>query len=174
MKLGRHVEFLTHGAVDEYARAGIPFEPHTTRFERLKESVHLLKGLFGESRHNHACKHYRIDGMDGRPKLVQKPHPRFLIGGGGRRVLELAALEAQIVGLALRIGTPGRADIRSVLAETTDKRVAWIKQSGRRPLRRAGAQDPSGVAADAGDGRTAAGAAGAGRAPARHLWSGVE
>ena len=37
------------------------------------------------------------------PKPVQRPHPPFMIGGGGRRTLELAAREADIIGLAPRI-----------------------------------------------------------------------
>ena len=36
---------------------------------------------------------------DGPPKPVQQPHPPILIGGGGKRVLRIAAREADIVGV---------------------------------------------------------------------------
>ena len=46
-----------------------------------------------------AGEHYTITDYDGLPKPVQRPHPPILIGGGGRRVLSIAAREADIVGI---------------------------------------------------------------------------
>ena len=43
--------------------------------------------------------HYTITDYDGLPMPVQRPHPPILIGGGGRRVLSIAAREADIVGI---------------------------------------------------------------------------
>ena len=67
------------------------------------EAVAILKGAFGDEPFSFAGEHYGIADLDGRPKPVQRPHPPFFIGGGGRRTLELAAREAEIVGLAPRI-----------------------------------------------------------------------
>jgi alkanesulfonate monooxygenase SsuD/methylene tetrahydromethanopterin reductase-like flavin-dependent oxidoreductase (luciferase family) len=67
--------------------------------------------------------------MDGRPKPHQRPHPPFLIGGGGRRLLRYAAREAQIVGLAPRIPHPARPDVASCLAAATEEKVAWIREA---------------------------------------------
>ena len=39
---------------------------------------------------------------EGFPKPVQKPHPPILIGGGGKRVLGIAAREADIVRMLAR------------------------------------------------------------------------
>ena len=44
--------------------------------------------------------YYTITNYAARPVPVQRPHPPFLIGGGGRRTLSLAGTEADIVGLA--------------------------------------------------------------------------
>ena len=38
--------------------------------------------------------HYRITGLEGMPKPVQRPHPPIVVGGGGKKVLSLAAREA--------------------------------------------------------------------------------
>src|SRR5919198_1960030 len=109
----------------EYDAIGIAFDHARTRVERLAESVAILKGLFGPEPFSFAGKHYRIERLDGRPKPVQKPHPPFLIGGGGRRVLELAAREAQIVGLAPRIGA--RDGFASAMWRGTAEKIEWVR-----------------------------------------------
>ena len=87
----------------EYEEIGLPFEPVATRVGRLAESVAVLKGLFGDGPFSFDGTHYTTRARDGQPKPVQKPHPPLMIGGGGRRVLSLAAREANIVSLAPRI-----------------------------------------------------------------------
>jgi alkanesulfonate monooxygenase SsuD/methylene tetrahydromethanopterin reductase-like flavin-dependent oxidoreductase (luciferase family) len=67
--------------------------------------------------------------MDGGPKPVQKPHPPFLVGGGGRRVLGIGAREAQIVGLAPRAGAAGGADVASALLPATEEKIGWIREA---------------------------------------------
>ena len=109
----------------EYDAIGIAFDHARTRVERLAESVAILKGLFGPEPFSFAGQHYRIERLDGRPKPVQKPHPPFLIGGGGRRVLELAAHEAQIVGLAPRIGA--RDGFASAMWRGTAEKIEWVR-----------------------------------------------
>jgi alkanesulfonate monooxygenase SsuD/methylene tetrahydromethanopterin reductase-like flavin-dependent oxidoreductase (luciferase family) len=60
---------------------------------------------------------------------VQRPHPPFLIGGGGRRTLELAAREADIVGLAPRIRANGAPDPSSVTFEGTREKIGWVREA---------------------------------------------
>jgi alkanesulfonate monooxygenase SsuD/methylene tetrahydromethanopterin reductase-like flavin-dependent oxidoreductase (luciferase family) len=97
------------------------------RAGRLEESVAILKGLFADAPLTFAGAHYRIFALDGRPKPVQRPHPPFLIGGGGRRTLSLAGREAQIVGLAPRPGRDGGRDLASYLARATHEKVGWVR-----------------------------------------------
>jgi probable F420-dependent oxidoreductase len=113
----------------EYTTAGISYDPFSERFQRLTESIHLLKGLFAEGPFSFAGTYYRVNEMDGMPKPIQKPHPPILIGGGGRRALEFAAREAQIVGLAPRLPRPGQADVESLLADASLEKLAWIRQA---------------------------------------------
>ena len=81
----------------EYEALGIPFDP-TGRGSRLAEAVAVIKGCFADGPFSFAGEHYTITGHDGLPKPVQRPQPPLFIGGGGRRVLTLAAREADIVG----------------------------------------------------------------------------
>jgi probable F420-dependent oxidoreductase len=114
---------------EEYHRAGIPFEAHRVRVERLAEAIQVLKGLFAPGPFAFQGRHYRITDLEGRPGPVQRPHPPFLVGGGGRDVLELAARQAQIVGLAPRIPAPYRHDPRSCVAAATAEKVAWVREA---------------------------------------------
>ncbi|HEX7097167.1 MAG TPA: TIGR03621 family F420-dependent LLM class oxidoreductase, partial [Acidimicrobiales bacterium] len=113
----------------DYAQSGIPFDPPATRIDRLAEAVAILKQLFGDSPCEFAGDHYRVRGLDGTPKPLQRPHPPILIGGGGKRVLALAAREADIVGLSpsMASGAIDAATAATGTAEATDKRVAWIR-----------------------------------------------
>ncbi len=111
----------------EYKASGIPFETVPVRVSKLEESVAILKGLFAEAPLTHAGPHYTITAMDGRPKPVQKPHPPILIGGGGKRLLRLAAREAQIIGLAPRIGSTG--GFQSCTFEATREKIEWVREA---------------------------------------------
>jgi probable F420-dependent oxidoreductase len=114
--------------VPEYTASGIPFDAVSTRVSRLEESIAVLKGLFGDEKLSFNGTHYAITEMDGRPKPVQKPHPPFLIGGGGKRLLRLAGREAQIVGFAPRIGAK-EGGIRSCTFEATREKLQWVKDA---------------------------------------------
>lgn len=112
----------------EYRWSGIPFAPVRERVSRLEESVTIMKGLFGDGPFTFAGAHYTISEMNGRPKPVQKPYPPFIIGGGGKRVLRLAAREAQIIGLAPRVGERV-GSFRSLTFEATREKIAWIREA---------------------------------------------
>jgi probable F420-dependent oxidoreductase len=115
----------------DYEFSGLPYESPGVRIEKLKETLAVLKGLWGETPFNYSGKHYTITGHDGTPKPVQQPHPPLLVGGGGKRVLRLAAREADIVGvnfvLAEGMVNPKVAVTGSATA-TTEK-LSWIKDA---------------------------------------------
>jgi probable F420-dependent oxidoreductase len=112
----------------EYDGIGMSFEPVPVRAERLAEAVTVLKGLFADEPLSFEGSHYRISELDGLPKPVQRPHPPFLIGGGGKRTLSLAGREAQIVGFAPRIHR-GIGDPLSFTLEATAEKVEWVREA---------------------------------------------
>ena len=93
----------------EYEAVGIGFDPAPIRSDRLAEAVAVLKGCFADGPFSFDGRYYRITDHDGGPRPIQRPHPPFMIGGGGRRTLTLAAREAQIVGFAPRATAAVRA-----------------------------------------------------------------
>ncbi|MFC4584988.1 TIGR03621 family F420-dependent LLM class oxidoreductase [Sphaerisporangium corydalis] len=92
---------------NDYDSAGLTLDPPGVRIDRLTEAMAVLKGLWSDGPFTFEGEHYRITGLDQRPKPVQRPHPRLLLGGGGPRVLRLAAREADVVNLTMRIRADG-------------------------------------------------------------------
>ena len=113
----------------EYDAIGLPFDPTPVRQARLEEAVAVLKGCFGDGPFSFAGAHYTIRDLDGYPKPVQRPHPPFMIGGGGRRTLALAGREADIVGLAPRILPGQRPDPSSLTVAATAEKIAWVREA---------------------------------------------
>jgi probable F420-dependent oxidoreductase len=111
----------------EYRAIGLAFDPIRVRQARLAEAVAVLKGCFGEGAFSFSGEHYTITDYDAYPKPVQQPHVPFFIGGGGRKTLELAAREADIVGLAPRILSGQRADPNSITWAATEEKISWVR-----------------------------------------------
>jgi len=115
----------------EYDAIGIPFEPVGVRIKRLTEAIAVLKGCFADDPFSFAGEHYTITEHDGTPKPVQRPHPPIFLGGGGKRLLTLAAREAQIIGVAPRLvpGDRPKLDAWSLTAEATEEKIRWIREA---------------------------------------------
>jgi probable F420-dependent oxidoreductase len=115
----------------DYQGAGLPYDSPGTRIERMEEGLQIIKGLMAGGSFSFTGKHYQINDMEGYPSPVQKPHPPIVIGGGGRRMLRLAAREADIVNVNfdLREGRASRGTARTGLAEATDEKLAWVKDA---------------------------------------------
>src|SRR5277367_6189137 len=75
----------------DYQQSGIPYDPVGVRIDRFVEGLTIIKGLFADGPVSFSGKHYQISGLEGTPKPVQKPHPPIIIGGGGKRILSIAA-----------------------------------------------------------------------------------
>ena len=115
----------------EYEQTGIPFDPPGIRVERMQEALHILKGIFAEKQLTFAGKHYTITHLESFPKPSQKPHPPLLIGAGSKRMLSIAAREADIIGILPKALTNGTIseDPAERLAETIARKVEWIRQA---------------------------------------------
>ncbi|WP_432835847.1 TIGR03621 family F420-dependent LLM class oxidoreductase [Dactylosporangium sp. CA-092794] len=83
----------------DYSVSGVRFDPAPVRVARLAESIAVLKGLFAGERFTFAGEHFRVEEALGAPRPVQSPHPPIMVGGGGRRMLQLGGREADIVGI---------------------------------------------------------------------------
>ena len=113
----------------EYEAAGMPFDPAPVRIARLEESLQLLKRLFADEPATFTGEHYQVRDLDVQPKPLQRPHPPLLVGGGGQRVLEVAARHADIVGFGPQSRRDGTLDPASCTAAATARKVAWVRDA---------------------------------------------
>jgi alkanesulfonate monooxygenase SsuD/methylene tetrahydromethanopterin reductase-like flavin-dependent oxidoreductase (luciferase family) len=113
----------------EYEQAGLDFDAGGTRVERLAEAVTLIKGLLKGEQVAFAGRHYRVTDHTIFPLPVQRPHPPVLIGGNGRRLLTLAAREADIVGFSGITFRRGGVvpDISGWRVSEVDKRMQLVR-----------------------------------------------
>lgn len=116
----------------DYEQSGIPLDGPGVRIARLAEAVAVVKGLWADGRFTFVGEHYTITGHEGDPKPVQRPRPPLVIGGGGPKVLALAAREADIVGINANLRS-GRADDPSTAPSlnpaSTDDKVRWVREA---------------------------------------------
>jgi len=119
--------------VTDYRQLGIPYDEPRVRVDRLVESVGLIKRLMGGETVTHQGTHYHLDRARLAPLPVQRPHPPLLIGGGGPRMLSLAAREAAIVGLLPQFDAGGWPIVSQGTNRATAHKAALVREvSGER------------------------------------------
>ncbi|MGH2535372.1 MAG: TIGR03621 family F420-dependent LLM class oxidoreductase [Thermomicrobiales bacterium] len=114
---------------EEYDQSGIPFDPVGVRIERMVEALRLMMQTFVEERMTFHGAHYHVTDLQLPPKPVQQPHPPIMLGGGGKRILSIAAREADIVSITNRANPDGSKDNQDLIAEATDRKLAWIREA---------------------------------------------
>jgi probable F420-dependent oxidoreductase len=112
----------------DYDWSGIPYDPPGVRVDRFEEGLAIIKGHFTPGPFSFSGQHYTVSGLDGLPKPVQ-PHIPILVGGGGKRVLSIAAREADIVGIngTMAAGAIGPEALASMTPDAVDEKVAIVK-----------------------------------------------
>jgi probable F420-dependent oxidoreductase len=112
----------------EYEALGLRFDPPAVRIARLAETVRAVRALFDGKEVALDGEHVKLAGFAGAPA---RPLPPLMIGGGGKRVLSLAAREASIVSLNFnnRSGVIGSDGVRSSTADATAEKIGWIKRA---------------------------------------------
>lgn len=115
----------------DYESAGIPLERAGVRIERLEEALAILRGLWRGGPVQLRGEHYRIEGMVGAPEPITPGGPPLVIGGGGERVLRLAARHADVVALNvnLRAGVIDERAFPDGTPESTDRKLGWIREA---------------------------------------------
>jgi probable F420-dependent oxidoreductase len=115
----------------DYDESGITYDRAGVRVDRFEEGLAVIKGVMADGPFSFQGEHYTITDYDGQPVPVQRPHPPILIGGGGPRVLSIAAREADIIGInaTLSAGVIGPEAIASMTAEAVDEKIAVVQQA---------------------------------------------
>jgi probable F420-dependent oxidoreductase len=107
-------------AAEDMRMLGIPFDTGAVRVARLAESLALLKALLSGQTATATGPHYAAANAEISPSPVQQPRPPILVAGSQRKLLELAAREADIIAL----GIPP-TESEAAVAE----RIGWIREA---------------------------------------------
>ncbi len=107
-------------AADDCRKLGIPFDSGGVRVDRLAEALGIIKPLLSGQQVSATGVHYTVTDADNFPRPAQQPRPPILVAGAGRRLLALAAREADIVAIA------GRPDENRAIAE---EKIEWLRQA---------------------------------------------
>jgi probable F420-dependent oxidoreductase len=129
---GRHEFGIGAGWMEtDYREAGMPYDRPGVRIDRLAEALEILRGMWTQERTSFAGEHYRISEVAQAVDPLPETPPKLLIGGGGRRVLSLAARSADIIGInpslpkgAVHADTPGDLSPERVL-----EKVGWVREA---------------------------------------------
>ena len=117
--------------ISDYEQMGIPYDSAKVRIDRFVEGLKVIKGAMAQGPFSFSGDHYTITNYNGTPKPVQAPCPPILIGGGGKRVLSIAAREADIVGInaTMSAGVVGQHTFSTMTAEVVDEKVAIVRDA---------------------------------------------
>jgi len=107
-------------AAHDNAMLGIAFDSGAVRVARLAESLALLKSLLSGQTATASGPYYAAANAQISPRPVQLPRPPILVAGSKRRLLELAAREADIIALGIPPTEP-----EAGVAE----RIGWIRDA---------------------------------------------
>jgi len=83
-------------AIAEYAAYGLTLVPPAEGLARLRETIEILRGMWGEEVFDYAGRYYSLEANRNEPKPIQRPGPPLLIGGWGDRMLRLVAEHADV------------------------------------------------------------------------------
>ena len=114
--------------ISDYEQLGIPYDTPGVRIDRFLEGLSIIKQSMQPGAFSHSGTHYTITNYDGLPKPVQAKVP-VLIGGGGKRVLGIAAREADIVGInpSMHAGVVGPEAFAHMTQEAVDEKIAIVR-----------------------------------------------
>ena len=113
----------------DYRQLGIPYERPGVRIDRLAEAVPIIKRLLAGETVDFEGRHYQLRGARIAPLPVQRPGPPLVIGGGGPRLLRLAAREADVVGLLPQFTSAGRPMLSQATMAETARKVAIVREA---------------------------------------------
>jgi probable F420-dependent oxidoreductase len=112
--------------VSDYTQLGVRYDPAGRRIDRMVEGLAVIKGLFAGETVTHAGPTYQLEHARLSPAPVQRPIP-IMLGGGGPRMLRIAARDADIVSFVPQFNAAGRPIVRQATEGALADKVATVR-----------------------------------------------
>lgn len=94
---GRAILAMGSGWFEQEAKAyGFPWEDHTTRVEKLREALRIIKALWTQKTVTYHGRFYQLQGAFLEPKPVQTPHPPIWVAGDSEAIQSVVAELADV------------------------------------------------------------------------------
>ncbi|HVV38621.1 MAG TPA: TIGR03621 family F420-dependent LLM class oxidoreductase [Acidimicrobiales bacterium] len=115
----------------DYDESGIAYDSPGTRINRMKEALTIMKALWADGTCTFNGEHYTITNAQGFPRPSTPGGPPVLIGGGGKKVLTIAAQMADTIGVNpnLRSGAVDAETAKSAMGDVYRERMQWIRDA---------------------------------------------
>ncbi len=127
---GRHEFGIGAGwRVSDYRQLGVPYDAAGRRIDRMEEALGVIHRLFAGETVTHEGGHYHLRGARLMPRPLQRPRPPIMVGGGGPRMLGIAAREADIVGFVPQFSAAGRPIVRQLTESALAEKVALVRSA---------------------------------------------
>ena len=114
----------------DYEEAGVDYDDPGARVDRLAEGITVMKSLWSDDETTFAGRYYKVAGARCTPR-PESP-PRVIVGGGSRRILTVAAEQADIVGVntSMASGEKGGDVASKATFDHYDRCLAWVPRCG--------------------------------------------
>jgi probable F420-dependent oxidoreductase len=115
----------------DYEQSGIPLDSPGVRIERMGEALEIMNSLWTETETTFAGTHYQLEQATCFPRPATPGGPKIIVGGGGPKVLRMAARFANIIGVnpELSSGVAGAEAAKTAVANRYLERLDWIKEA---------------------------------------------
>jgi probable F420-dependent oxidoreductase len=117
----------------DYDQSGIAMDRPSIRIARLGEALEIMRAMWQTGSATFEGEHYRVKDVVGAPAPLTPGGPPLVIGGGSRRILELAGRHADIVSVvpSLAAGAIGHEVAAEAVVEKYADRVRWARDAAR-------------------------------------------
>ncbi|HVT41528.1 MAG TPA: TIGR03621 family F420-dependent LLM class oxidoreductase [Acidimicrobiales bacterium] len=115
----------------DYDQSGIPMDVPSVRIARLTEGLEIMRAMWQTGTATFDGEHYQVREVVGGPAPLTPGGPPLVIGGGSRRILELAGRVADVVSIvpSLAAGHIGAEVAAEAVVEKYADRVAWARDA---------------------------------------------
>jgi probable F420-dependent oxidoreductase len=115
----------------DYDESGIALDSPKVRIARMGEALDVMKRLWTEDAVTFVGDHYSLTAATCFPRPATVGGPKIIVGGGGPKVLAMAAKHADIIGVnpELTSGVAGIEAAKTAIADRYHERIGWIRNA---------------------------------------------